>query len=133
VTAEGAVGSRVLGRSALFRYEVRCWLDGRIPDRAYAVDGPVEVETDAARVAELLRLVPRVPPTVWGRDELRTGEMWNSNSVVSWLLVASGHHVDDVTPPRGGRAPGWTAGRIVGEREHLDLRGAPGFTVSVGR
>ncbi len=132
VVAMGCVGSGLLGRSALFRYEVRRWLGGRIPDRAYAVGGPVEVETDPSRVAELLRLVPSVPPAVWGRDELGTGEMWNSNSVVSWLLVASGHDVDALTPPQGGRAPGWTAGRIIGARQHLDLREAPGFTVSVG-
>ena len=132
VAAEGAVGSRLLRRSALFRYEVRRWLGGRIPDRAYAVDGPLELETDPARVGELLRLVPSVPSAVWGRDELGTGEMWNSNSVVSWLLVASGHDVDGVAPPCGGRAPGWMAGRVVAERQCADLCEAPGFTRLTG-
>jgi hypothetical protein len=38
VVAEGAVGSRLAGRLRLFRYEVRCWRDGRIPDVTEAVD-----------------------------------------------------------------------------------------------
>src|SRR5690349_23977993 len=36
--AVGAVASRRLARSALFRYEIRRWRDGRIPDIAEAVD-----------------------------------------------------------------------------------------------
>ena len=32
VVAEGAVGVRALGRLPLFRYEVRCWREGSIPD-----------------------------------------------------------------------------------------------------
>ena len=32
VVGEGPVGLPVLGRSRLFRYEVRCWRDGTIPD-----------------------------------------------------------------------------------------------------
>ncbi|HEU0303255.1 MAG TPA: hypothetical protein VFR32_01610, partial [Gaiellaceae bacterium] len=38
VVAEGAVGARWAGRFRLFRYEVRCWRDGTIPDVAEAVD-----------------------------------------------------------------------------------------------
>jgi hypothetical protein len=40
VVAEGAVGARAAGRFRLFRYEVRCWRDGIIPDVAEAVDSP---------------------------------------------------------------------------------------------
>ena len=36
VVGTGAVGSRHLGRLRLFRYEVRCWRGGSIPDLAYA-------------------------------------------------------------------------------------------------
>ena len=46
VVLTGPVGLRVLGRSQLFRYEVRCWRDGTIPDRAWAVGGPVLVTDD---------------------------------------------------------------------------------------
>ena len=38
VVSEGPVGLPWLGRSRLFRYEVRCWRDGVIIDRAYAAE-----------------------------------------------------------------------------------------------
>lgn len=110
VVATGPVGLRWLGVSRLFRYEVRRWRDGVIPDREAAIGGPVLVDTDAMRAVHLLALVPLVPGLTWGRDELDLGEMWNSNSLVSWLLVGSGHDVDGLAPPSGGRAPGWDAG-----------------------
>jgi hypothetical protein len=44
--------------------------------------------------------------------------MWNSNSLIAWLLVrAGGIEVDELAPPPGGRAPGWTAGLVVAERQ----------------
>jgi hypothetical protein len=52
----------------------------------------------------------------WGRDEVRAGEMWNSNSLVSWLLVRAGVSTDSIGPPAGGRAPGWDAGLRVAAR-----------------
>ena len=114
--ARGPVGSRVLGRSALFRYEVRRWLGGVIPDVDEAVESPRRVTEDAALVRRLLELVPRVPTPVWGRDELRAGEMWNSNSLTAWLVASVGLDVAAITPPAGGRAPGWDAGIGVARR-----------------
>jgi hypothetical protein len=117
VVAEGAVGSRALGRFRLFRYEVRRWREGVIPDLAEAVDSPRHL-TGEPRVAQrLLELVPEVPTPVWGRDELRAGEMWNSNSTVSWLLARCGLDVEAISVPRGGRAPGWNAGIAIARRE----------------
>ena len=110
VVAEGPVGTRVAGRWRLFRYEVRRWRDGIIPDLAEAVESPQHLSDDPERARQLLDLVPRVPTPVWGRDELRTGEMWNSNSVVSWLITRSGLDVESIRLPSGGRAPGWHAG-----------------------
>jgi hypothetical protein len=107
VVVEGPVGSPVLARIRAFRYEVRRWRDGRIPDIAYAVASPRHVSSDLDQARRLLDLVPSVPPLRWGRDELRTGDMWNSNSVDSWLLVASGLPANQVQLPEGGRAPGW--------------------------
>lgn len=51
-----------------------------------------------------------VPTPVWGRDELNTGEMWNSNSVIAWALAR--HELDGRAgpPPNNGRAPGWASG-----------------------
>jgi hypothetical protein len=108
--SEGPVGLPWLGRSRLFRYEVRRWRDGIIDDRAYAVQSPVRLTTDHKLAARLLELVPAFPTATWGLDELDTGEMWNSNSLISWLLATSGHAVENLDPPEGGRAPGWHAG-----------------------
>jgi len=116
VVAEGPVGTRAAGRFRLFRYEVRRWRDGVIPDAAEAVASPQRLSDDAARARRLLELVPEMPTPVWGRDELHTGEMWNSNSFISWLLIRSGLDVAAVEPPAGGRAPGWRAGVVVAER-----------------
>jgi hypothetical protein len=43
--------------------------------------------------------------------------MWNSNSVVAWILVRAGVDVTAVQPPEGGRAPGWVAGVIAARGE----------------
>jgi hypothetical protein len=109
VVREGPVGLRPLGALRLFRYEVRCWPSGRIPDRDWAVGGPRRLG-GADVAARVLELVPEVPALTWGRDELAVGEMWNSNSLVSWLLASSGVDLTEVAPPFGGRAPGWSAG-----------------------
>src|SRR3954451_23478505 len=110
VVRRGPVGARVLGASALFRYEVRLWRDGTIPDLAEAVGRPQCVGRDATRARHLLDLVPRVPGLTWGRDELGAGEMWNSNSLTAWLLARSDHDAWAIAPPERGRAPGWDAG-----------------------
>lgn len=117
VVLEGPVGLPWLGRFAAFRYEVRRWRDGVIPDLAEAVGRPCLAGDDAARARRLLDLVPQAPPVTWGRDELRTGDMWNSNSLVAWLLAASGHDLTRVRPPAGGRLPGWRAGLALAARQ----------------
>jgi hypothetical protein len=42
--------------------------------------------------------------------------MWNSNSVVAWLVVRAGLPVESVRLPENGRAPGWDAGVVVARR-----------------
>src|SRR4051812_31973012 len=71
VVATGAVGSRYLGRLRLFRYEVRCWRGGSIPDLGDAVDGPRRLSSDPQVARRLLSLAATVPTPVWGRDELK--------------------------------------------------------------
>jgi hypothetical protein len=117
VVVEGAVGTRLAGRFRLFRYEIRRWRDGVIPDATEAVASPTRVADDLARASQILELVRSVPALVWGRDEHHTGEMWNSNSVTSWLLARGGVDVAQIRPPRGGRAPGWGAGVAIARRE----------------
>jgi hypothetical protein len=117
VVAEGPVGSRWAGHFRIFRYELRLWRDGVIPDIAEAVDSPQRLTTDSALAERIIELVPAVPTQVWGRDELGAGEMWNSNSMVSWLIVRAGLPIESVQPPAGGRAPGWRAGIVVARRQ----------------
>jgi hypothetical protein len=105
------------GRFRLFRYEIRRWRGGLIPDANEAVSSPVRVANDLPCAERVRDLVPSVPTPVWGRDELHTGDMWNSNSLISWLLVRAGVDTEDLQPPSGGRAPGWDAGLVVARRE----------------
>lgn len=113
---EGPVGSRLLSRFRVFRYELRRWRDGAIPDVDWAVASPQRLSDDPGRARQLLDLAPSVPALVWGRDQLGTGDMWNSNSVISWLLARSGLPADAIRPPAGGRAPGWEAGLVAARR-----------------
>ncbi len=113
--ASGPVGWRGAGRWAALRYEVRAWQGGVIPDVEYAVDSPIRVSADPAVAAVLLCAAPQAPTLTWGRDERSTGDMWNSNSLVSWLLEQGGidADADAIAVPAGGRAPGWQAGIAV--------------------
>jgi hypothetical protein len=117
VVAEGPVGSRLAGRLRIFRYEVRCWRDGVIPDVAEAVESPRRLSDDPACARRVLQLMPSVPTPVWGRDEAGGGEMWNSNSLISWLIARAGLDTDRIGPPEGGRAPGWKPGLVVARRQ----------------
>jgi hypothetical protein len=110
------VGSRWAGRFRIFRYEIRLWLGGHIPDVAEAVDSPRRLASDDDHARRVLELVAQVPTPVWGRDELGAGEMWNSNSVIAWVIARSGIDADSIQPPAGGRAPGWRAGLVVARR-----------------
>jgi hypothetical protein len=68
------------------------------------------VANDLARAERVLDLVPSVSTSVWGRDELRTGDMWNSNSLISWLFL--GARGADL-PAIMRSSPGWDAGLVV--------------------
>jgi hypothetical protein len=116
VVAEGPVGARWAGRMRLFRYEIRRWREGVIPDVDEAVASPQRLSDDPALARHVLELVAAVPTPVWGRDELRAGEMWNSNSIIAWTLARAGVDLGAVHPPTGGRAPGWAAGLAVAAR-----------------
>ena len=114
VVAEGPVGVRWAGRFRGFRYEIRRWRDGRIPDVHEAIASPVRLSNDLSTARRILEQLPSIPTPVWGiRDELDAGEMWNSNSVISWVLTRSEIDISALQPPLGGRAPGWDAGLAV--------------------
>lgn len=131
VVCEGAVGLSGLGRSRFFRYEVRRWCGGVIPDVADAVGSPRRLSANSDQALRILALVPAFPTAVWGRDEQRTGQMWNSNSLISWLLARSGHDVSSVAAPVHGRAPGWDAALVVAARE-ASAEAPPGGLLTTG-
>ena len=122
VVAGGAVGVRWAGRFRTFRYEIRVWRGGHIPDVAEAVDSPRRLANDANRARRVLEAVAQVPTPVWGRDELRTGEMWNSNAVIAWVVARSRLDAASIRPPAGGRAPGWRAGVVVAQRQAAEAK-----------
>lgn len=116
VVGEGPVGIRWAGHFRLFRYELRVWCSGHIPDIGEAVESPRRLSASSADAWRVLGLAPLVPKPTWGRDELHAGEMWNSNSFIAWLIAATGLDVDSIRPPTGGRAPGWNAGVVAARR-----------------
>jgi hypothetical protein len=110
VTVQGPVWSPRIARFRAFRYEVRRWHGGAIADIAEAVESPRRVSDDETTARRVLDLTADVPPLVWGRRVGRSAEMWNSNSVIAWLLARGGVELQDIQPPDHGRAPGWSTG-----------------------
>lgn len=116
VVATGPVGSRALGRSRLWRYEVRCTPDRPVPDVALQVGEGRVLTRDPRAVGALRAVVGDVPPLVWGRDQLGCGDMWNSNSLISWALAEVGLSDAAGPVPSGCGAPGWRAGLVLAQR-----------------
>jgi len=75
VVAAGAVGARWAGRFRIFRYAIRRWRGGHIPDVTEAVDSPRRLGTHADQARRVLEAVSQDPTPVWGCDELGAGEM----------------------------------------------------------
>jgi len=79
-----------------------------------------------------------VPSPVWGRDELRTGDMWNSNSVIACLLARGGLPATQSVPwpvaaPQDG-SPAWSrpaASRAGTRAGHESDEPWPGETLTV--
>ncbi len=113
VVSGGPVGARWLGASRFFRYEIRCWRDGVIPDAAWAVEPPTRLPLSPTEARALLARVAEAPRLVWGRDVFGIGDMWNSNSLISWLLQTSGIDAGALSPPGEGSAPGWRSGVLA--------------------
>jgi len=131
VTIQGPVWSPYLGRFRTFRNEIRCWRDGSIADFEEAVASPQRVTDDLNQARAVLATTKIVPSYVWGRDQLHIGEMWNSNSVISWILTVAGISASDVRPPAGGRVPGWITGVLAAENSNPRFT-HPGLPVTTG-
>ena len=59
--AEGSVGTRWAGRLRIFRYEIRRWRDGSIPDVDEAVESRLRLTEEPAVAQRVFDLVPLVP------------------------------------------------------------------------
>ena len=116
------VGSRYISWLRRFRYEVRCW-GGLSPDLGESVGASRRLTSDPRVARRLLDPVVGVPRPVWGHDELKAGGMWNSNSVIAWLIATGGLPLDPRRQPPRGRAPGWFAGLEVARRGGASDRG----------
>lgn len=130
VIVRGPVGLRWLGASRFFQYEVRCWAGGSIPDRDWAVGAPVRFPLTSSEVHALITRVPLVPRLTWGRDAFGIADMWNSNSLIAWVLQSNGIDARRLLPPRGGDAPGWRSGVVAAlsdseSRPGADARSEP--------
>ena len=78
---------------------------GSIADIAEAVGGPQRLTDDEAKARAVLEAAQSVPAKVWGRDVLHVGEMWNSNSVISWILTIAGIDASKMPPPQEAALP----------------------------
>jgi hypothetical protein len=58
VVGEGPVGTRRAGRFRMFRYELRVWREGLIPDIAEAVESPRRLSSRSEDAQRLLSLAP---------------------------------------------------------------------------
>ena len=110
---EGPVGS-TLGRAPALLSTTRSVGGGTGDPRHQrrAWPSPTYVTRDAHACVAGHR--PRAAGAVAGagaRDERHTGEMWNSNSVVAWLLERAGLSIDRIQPP-----PGWPRAGLVSRR-----------------
>jgi hypothetical protein len=102
--------------------------DGVIPDIAEAVWSPARLTEDPGRARQILDLVPSVPALVWGRDERRTGDMWNSN--LGDLMVARPRRSRSRPDP----APnGWSRARLARRRRDRGSPWCAALTRAVGR
>lgn len=97
-------GARTPHRSSVHLFWLPLGADGN------PMASPVRLCVTESQTRAVLDLVPCCPTPTWGLDELDTGEMWNSNSVVAWLLALSGLVTPGLAAPARGRAPGWRAG-----------------------
>ncbi|MBO0595821.1 hypothetical protein I2485_13105 [Nesterenkonia sp. E16_7] len=131
VVAQGPVGFTWSGASPFLRYEIRCWRDGIIPDREWAVGPPHRFPLAAEDVGALIGRIPEAPQLTWGRDVFGIGDMWNSNSLISWLLQSAGIDAAALAPPERGDAPGWRSG-IVAARSP-ERSGSTGEQGTAGR
>ena len=123
VVAVGPVGTRWAGRFRIFRYEVRRWRDGVIPDLHHAIGGPVRLTDDAAVAEHILESLPLVPVLTWGRDEAGVGEMWSCNSIIAWVLSRAAVDTARDRTPASGTSTRLGCGNRTRDQDPHDVNG----------
>jgi hypothetical protein len=121
VVVEGPVGLAWLGRWKPFRYEIRRWRDGVIPDAAEAVDSPKRISTDRDRARRTVGPRASRPAPGGGTNSVLVtcGTPARSSRGCSSAAVR--------TSVRSGGRPGWTAGVVAASEHHPPAsRGADG-------
>jgi hypothetical protein len=113
VVVEGPVGSRRIAQFRLFRYEVRRWRDGVIPDVLEAVASPQRLSDDpqlSRRVLDLVSSVPALFGAGMSLERARCGTRtrWSRGSSLGAASQPkpSGRRSGDV-PPAGRSESSW--------------------------
>ena len=117
VVSGGAVGSCWAGPLPDLPLRAAPLAKRVIPDVAEAVESPQRLTTDARSRSASSTSCRRCRHPCGAVTNCGAGEMWNSNSVISWLIARCGLEVEPISPPVGGRAPGWRAGIVVARRQ----------------
>ena len=113
VVAEGAVGARAAGRFRLFRYEVRRWHDGVIPDLVEAVESPCRLSDDPDCARRLLELVPAGADAGVGSRRARRGR--DVELELADLLADRAQRTGGSVDPSPSRR---TGPRVAGRNRH---------------
>ena len=113
VVAVAPVGRRLPATPRVFRYEVRCWRGGTIPDIAEAIESSRRWTTDPALARRVSTLGSHGRPGP--RRAWRGGDV-NSDAIVAWLLGTAWLPAASIDPSAGGRVPGWNAGLVIARR-----------------
>ena len=98
----GSVGTRAAGRFRLFRYEVRRWRDGVIPDLAEAVESPRRLSDDRDLRAAVARARAGVADASLGSRRAAHGRDVELELAHLLAVVRSGLDVDSIRLPRAG-------------------------------
>ena len=117
VVAEGAVGSRRAGGCGSFATRSGAGSAGPSPTSRRRWTAPAASPTTSSVHGGCSPWCRSSRHRSGAGTSSHAGEMWNSNSLVSWLLGHADFDVDAISPPPGGRAPGWNAGLVVARRE----------------
>lgn len=121
VVGIGPIGGHWIAHWHLFRYELRRWRDGVIPDIGEAVDSPQRLSSDPAVAKRLLDLLPEVPFLCGAATSSAAVTCGTRTRKLPGCLPARALMSIPSSRPPGGRAPGWHAGLVAAAR-HLTWR-----------